>query len=161
MQPAAGAMENWGLITYREIAILIDEKNSSIVQKQRVAYVVAHECNVMIEIPTNILTPSLKWPINGSVILLPWNGGKSFGNLSIRHCHVIFHLTLMPYKMIRLNEGFATFVGNQAVDYLYPNWNIWTQFVSSNPLYMKGDKRRGEEEITTLSLCLFFNSFQR
>jgi puromycin-sensitive aminopeptidase len=40
---AAGAMENWGLVTYREIALLIDEKNSSVSQKQRVAYVVAHE----------------------------------------------------------------------------------------------------------------------
>eukprot|EP01112_Ceratiomyxa_fruticulosa_P011130 TRINITY_DN2998_c0_g1_i1.p1 TRINITY_DN2998_c0_g1~~TRINITY_DN2998_c0_g1_i1.p1 ORF type:complete len:855 (-),score=219.95 TRINITY_DN2998_c0_g1_i1:139-2703(-) len=40
---AAGAMENWGLITYRETALLIDEKISSTTQKQRVAYVVAHE----------------------------------------------------------------------------------------------------------------------
>jgi len=30
-------MENWGLITYREIAILIDEKQSSAARKQRVA----------------------------------------------------------------------------------------------------------------------------
>eukprot|EP01113_Clastostelium_recurvatum_P035977 TRINITY_DN5071_c0_g1_i1.p1 TRINITY_DN5071_c0_g1~~TRINITY_DN5071_c0_g1_i1.p1 ORF type:complete len:860 (-),score=219.67 TRINITY_DN5071_c0_g1_i1:867-3155(-) len=39
---SAGAMENWGLITYREVALLIDE-TSTIQQKQRVAYVVAHE----------------------------------------------------------------------------------------------------------------------
>lgn len=39
----AGAMENWGLITYRETAMLYDERSSSIANKQRVAVVVAHE----------------------------------------------------------------------------------------------------------------------
>lgn len=39
---AAGAMENWGLVTYREIALLVDT-NSSVQARQRVAYVVAHE----------------------------------------------------------------------------------------------------------------------
>lgn len=40
---AAGAMENWGLITYRETALLIDSKNSSQAARQRVAEVVDHE----------------------------------------------------------------------------------------------------------------------
>lgn len=39
----AGAMENWGLITYRETAMLYDPNSSSIANKQRVAVVVAHE----------------------------------------------------------------------------------------------------------------------
>jgi len=39
---AAGAMENWGLITYRETALLCSE-SSSVAAKSRVAYVVAHE----------------------------------------------------------------------------------------------------------------------
>uniref|UniRef100_A0A224XI48 Aminopeptidase n=1 Tax=Panstrongylus lignarius TaxID=156445 RepID=A0A224XI48_9HEMI len=39
----AGAMENWGLITYRETDLLYDEKNSAILNKQRVASVIAHE----------------------------------------------------------------------------------------------------------------------
>lgn len=38
-----GAMENWGAITYRETALLIDENNSSMPNKQYVALVVAHE----------------------------------------------------------------------------------------------------------------------
>uniref|UniRef100_A0A8C1RK08 Aminopeptidase n=1 Tax=Cyprinus carpio TaxID=7962 RepID=A0A8C1RK08_CYPCA len=38
-----GAMENWGLITYRETNLLFDEKESSSVNKQRVASVIAHE----------------------------------------------------------------------------------------------------------------------
>lgn len=38
-----GAMENWGLVTYRETALMIDEAKASPQQKQRVAIVVAHE----------------------------------------------------------------------------------------------------------------------
>ncbi len=38
-----GAMENWGLITYRETNLLFDESESSSVNKQRVASVIAHE----------------------------------------------------------------------------------------------------------------------
>lgn len=40
---SSGAMENWGLITYREIALLVDPKNTSISTKQYVATVIAHE----------------------------------------------------------------------------------------------------------------------
>ena len=39
----AGAMENWGLITYRETALLVKEGTSSLGNKQRVAAVVSHE----------------------------------------------------------------------------------------------------------------------
>jgi aminopeptidase 2 len=39
----AGAMENWGLVTYRETALLYDPVKSSAKAKERVAYVVGHE----------------------------------------------------------------------------------------------------------------------
>lgn len=39
----AGAMENWGLITYREIVLLADPKNRSISTEQYVSLVIAHE----------------------------------------------------------------------------------------------------------------------
>ena len=39
----AGAMENWGLITYRETALLFKEGTSSRGNMQRVAAVVSHE----------------------------------------------------------------------------------------------------------------------
>ena len=68
---------NWGLVTYRETAVLIDPVASSISQRQRVAYVVAHEL-------------AHQW----------------FGNL----------VTMDWWKELWLNEGFATFVGNQAID---------------------------------------------
>ena len=36
-------MENWGLVTYREVDLLIDPITASSNQKQRVAVVVTHE----------------------------------------------------------------------------------------------------------------------
>ncbi|KKK19129.1 hypothetical protein P175DRAFT_0501595 [Aspergillus ochraceoroseus IBT 24754] len=40
---AMGAMENWGLVTYRTTAVLFDEGKSDTRYKNRIAYVVAHE----------------------------------------------------------------------------------------------------------------------
>jgi puromycin-sensitive aminopeptidase len=40
---AAGAMENWGAVTYRETAVLVDPEHSALQNKQRVALVIAHE----------------------------------------------------------------------------------------------------------------------
>ncbi|MGT2741708.1 M1 family metallopeptidase [Streptococcus plurextorum] len=39
---SAGAMENWGLITYREVYLLVDD-NSTVASRQQVALVIAHE----------------------------------------------------------------------------------------------------------------------
>ena len=36
-------MENWGLITYKDIYVLVDEKDTSVTTKQDVALTVAHE----------------------------------------------------------------------------------------------------------------------
>jgi len=40
---AAGAMENWGLVTYREVALLCEEATVSATQKQRICGMIAHE----------------------------------------------------------------------------------------------------------------------
>ena len=40
---SAGAMENWGLVTYRVVDLLFDEKTSGASMKERVAEVVQHE----------------------------------------------------------------------------------------------------------------------
>ena len=40
---AAGAMENWGLITYRETDLLVDPQHASLADQRFVANVIAHE----------------------------------------------------------------------------------------------------------------------
>ncbi|KAJ8903626.1 hypothetical protein NDN08_004728 [Rhodosorus marinus] len=87
---AAGAMENWGLVTYRETALLLDPSQSSAQAKARVAGVVAHEL-------------AHQW----------------FGNL----------VTMDWWTHLWLNEGFATWAADLAVDTLFPEWKVWVQFV--------------------------------
>ncbi|KAL7054858.1 hypothetical protein AAHC03_024486 [Spirometra sp. Aus1] len=88
---AYGAMENWGLITYTETALLIDHEHTSLMSKQRVALIVAHELAHM------------------------W-----FGNL----------VTMEWWTHIWLNEGFATWIEFLAIDFCFPDYDIWTLFVS-------------------------------
>jgi len=88
---AAGAMENWGAVTYRETALLVDQLNSSAGTRQRVAEVVAHEMAHM------------------------W-----FGDL----------VTMKWWDDLWLNESFASWMGTKAVDWLFPEWAMWTQFVN-------------------------------
>ncbi|MBM3941206.1 MAG: M1 family metallopeptidase [SAR202 cluster bacterium] len=90
---AAGAMENWGAITYRETALLFDEANSAVSARQRILSVVAHEMAHM------------------------W-----FGDL----------VTMEWWDDLWLNESFASWFGDKAVDHLYPDWDVWTQFVASD-----------------------------
>ncbi len=70
---SAGAMENWGLVTYRETALLVDPVNSSAHSKQWVALVVAHE------VRQHYAANNSRSVINGSVTWLLWNGGKTYG----------------------------------------------------------------------------------
>ncbi len=88
---AAGAMENWGAITYRETALLVDPENSSAGTRQQVASIVSHEM-------------AHQW----------------FGDL----------VTMAWWNDLWLNESFASWMGDKAVDVLFPEWQMWTQFLS-------------------------------
>ena len=71
---SAGAMENWGLITYREVAILYEEGKSSRSDKEYVAIVVAHELahQVQTYLPfgKKVPSPSLQW--FGDLVTMEW-----------------------------------------------------------------------------------------
>lgn len=51
---SAGAMENWGLLTFREKALLWNSKYSSAADKMYIAAVVAHETAHMVSIENDI-----------------------------------------------------------------------------------------------------------
>lgn len=88
---SAGAMENWGLVTYRETFVLVDPENTSLIRKQSIALTVGHE------------------------IAHQW-----FGNL----------VTMEWWTHLWLNEGYASFVEFLCVNHLFPDYDIWTQFVT-------------------------------
>lgn len=76
-----GAMENWGLVTYRTTAVLFEEGKSDTRYKNRIAYVVAHgesSSSKQYHLILN-LQCSQNWPINGLAILLQWIGGTNYG----------------------------------------------------------------------------------
>jgi aminopeptidase N len=87
---AAGAMENWGLITFREHALFVDPDNTSLLSKQYVAEVICHEL-------------THQW----------------FGNL----------VTMRWWTDLWLNEGFANIMAYYAVDKLFPEWDMMTQYI--------------------------------
>ena len=89
---SSGAMENWGLVTYRETCLLVDPQNTSTARKQWIALVVGHEL-------------AHQW----------------FGNL----------VTMEWWDDLWLNEGYASFVEFLCVDHLFPEYDIWTQFVTN------------------------------
>ncbi|XP_012523522.1 puromycin-sensitive aminopeptidase isoform X2 [Monomorium pharaonis] len=88
---SSGAMENWGLVTYRETCLLVDPQNTSTVRKQWIALIVAHEL-------------AHQW----------------FGNL----------VTMEWWTHLWLNEGYASFVEFLCVAHLFPEYDMWTQFVT-------------------------------
>ncbi|KAI5696817.1 hypothetical protein M8J75_000551 [Diaphorina citri] len=90
---SCGAMENWGLVTYREVCLLVDSQNTSAITRQNIALVVGHEL-------------AHQW----------------FGNL----------VTMEWWTHLWLNEGYASFVEFLCVHHLFPEYDIWTQFVTDN-----------------------------
>ncbi|KAK7075270.1 hypothetical protein SK128_014550 [Halocaridina rubra] len=84
------AMENWGLITFRESGLLYSPISSPAKQKKWVSYLVSHEL-------------AHQW----------------FGNL----------VTMEWWTDLWLNEGFATYMGDKAVDHIEPEWHMMDLFI--------------------------------
>ncbi len=91
----SGAMENWGLITYRETQLLFDEKESSAGVKQAVALTITHEL-------------AHQW----------------FGNL----------VTMKWWNDLWLNEGFASWIEYKATNHIFPEFDIWTQYLTDEKI---------------------------
>jgi len=92
---AAGAMENFGLITYRESALFCSA-DSELSHKQNVCQTVCHE------------------------IAHQW-----FGNL----------VTMDWWKYLWLNESMATYFQWYISDLLFPEWELWNEFVNKEFKY--------------------------
>ncbi|CAH1397948.1 unnamed protein product [Nezara viridula] len=85
-----GGMGKWGLVSYRQSALLVDSSNASASQKQLVTIIIALE------------------------IARQW-----FGNL----------VTMEWWTQLWLYEGFITFIRNLCLAHLFPEYDIWTEFV--------------------------------
>ena len=76
---SSGAMENWGLVLYRETCILVDPANSSQSSKQWVAIVVCHEtAHQWFGERVVVLVTSSKLCVK--VTSSPWSGGHISGS---------------------------------------------------------------------------------
>ena len=109
---AMGAMENWGLVTYRTTAVLFDEAKSDALFKNRVAYVVAHEL-------------AHQW--FGNLVTMDWwselwlNEGFAtwVGWLAVDHIHP--GKLLMPVLEM---DSCLVVAANK-----FAEWKVWSQFV--------------------------------
>lgn len=92
---AYGAMENWGLVTFRLTHSLLENNahSTATAEKRRIAYVTAHEI-------------AHHW--FGNVVTMAWWGD------------------------LWLKEGIATWLGWYAVDKLFPDWQVWRWFSTTD-----------------------------
>jgi aminopeptidase N len=92
---SSGAMENWGLITYRERVLLAYPGETAQSTFEQIALVIAHET-------------SHQW----------------FGNL----------VTMRWWDDLWLNESFANMMEYEAVDAMFPEWQVWNTFIAGEGL---------------------------
>jgi len=108
---SSGAMENWGLITYRERLLLAYPGETAQSTLEFISLIIAHET-------------SHQW----------------FGNL----------VTMKWWDDLWLNESFANMMEYQAVDAMFPEWNIWNTFVASEGLSaLRRDAVAGVQAVRT------------
>lgn len=74
----AGAMENWGLITYKETYLLVDNHFTAQETKQEVALIVAHE--IAHQWFGNLVVNFFRFEIESTLFSSrQWSGGTIFG----------------------------------------------------------------------------------
>ena len=125
-----GAMENWGLVTFRESAILADPAHTSSGSKQWIAIVVNHEmAHQWYDKHYKISALSLKRLQNYNiVIILKDLSTHPLPKLIFRFGNLV---TMEWWTHLWLNEGFASFMENTCTNALFPQYDIFTQFVAN------------------------------
>lgn len=105
----AGAMENYGLLTFRDSAILVNEETTTFAERQNVARTISHE------------------------IAHQW-----VGNLA----------TCSYWSELWINEGFARFFENMAMEFFWKEWDNWTKFTTNMILpMMQVDAQHGTHSV--------------
>lgn len=120
---AMGAMENWGLVTYREVRI--EERSDENATKTR-------------RVTTSLTLPQrshARSPPQVDVLVDPI---KASSNQKQRVCTVVTHelahqwfgnlVTMAWWDDLWLNEGFASWTENMAADMMFPDWKMWEQY---------------------------------
>lgn len=115
------SQENWGLVTYREVDLLIDPLKASSMQKQRVCTVVTHEL-------------AHQW--FGNLVTMAWWDDLWVRTLAFPFRQNTFSFIHVfdgkPVSILQLNEGFASWAENWATSVLHKDWYMWDQFTTGH-----------------------------
>lgn len=110
---AAGAMENWGLITYRVVDLMLDEAASGAAMKERVAEVVQHEL-------------AHQW--FGNLVTMDWWEGlwlnEGFATL--------MSWLSKPIPPCVLLASISMLTSGTGCNHFYPEWRVWENYVADN-----------------------------
>lgn len=107
-------MENWGLVTYRDVYILFDESESTSASKMQVCSIIAHELAHMVSLFVGHSLSIGNVSLTNASFPLQW-----YGNL----------VTIKWWNDLWLNEGFAQFMMYKATAVVEPSWKYNEHFV--------------------------------
>jgi hypothetical protein len=136
---AAGAMENWGLMTFREVTLLYDPASSSTWSKQlsqtRKRGVIVFD-DFFFRVVAKVVAHEIAHQWFGDLVTMQWwnevkTKTKTFFFCTILRCNFVF-LFIVVFWQVWLNEGFAEFVEYLGVEMVEPSWQVWDHFLADD-----------------------------